>query len=75
MSQNWRVGLTRHLARRSAGRWHAPVSDGLPRNHLVTLTRGEKLMTPVAICTRGGRAALFRGWASLLYIGPAGGYR
>src|ERR1035441_639045 len=61
MSQNWRVGFDPafgtsigwSLARPRLRRL-AEESSGYP-------DEGERLVTPVAICTRGGRAALFLG--------------
>jgi hypothetical protein len=61
MSQNWRVGFDPASGTsigwtlaRSRLRRLAEESSG-------HLDEGEKLVTPVAICTRGGRAALFSG--------------
>jgi hypothetical protein len=50
----------RRVARRPGGTWHAPGSNGSPESSAY-LDQGETLVTPVAIGTRGGRAALVAG--------------
>ena len=61
MSQNWRVGFDPASGTSIGWALARPRLRRLAEESSGHLEEGEKLVTPVAICTRGGRAALFSG--------------
>jgi hypothetical protein len=61
MSQNWRVGFDTTCGTSIGWALARPRLRRLADESSGHLGEGEKLVTPVAICTRGGRAALFSG--------------
>jgi hypothetical protein len=61
MSQNWRVGFDPAFGTSPGWALARPRLRRLAEESSGHLDEGEKLVTPVAICTRGGRAALFSG--------------
>ncbi len=61
MSQNWRVGFDPASGTSIGWALARPRLRRLAEESSGHLDEGEKLVTPVAICTRCGRAALFSG--------------
>lgn len=76
MSQNWRAGIGPAFGPSIGWRLARLRLRRLAEESSGHLDEEEKLVTPVAICTRGGRAALFAGlgllavtWAMLEVLG------
>jgi hypothetical protein len=61
MSQNWRVGFDPAFGTSIGWSLARPRLRRLAEESSGHLDEGERLVTPVAICTQGGRAALFLG--------------